>query len=97
MINFLIFYHSYVTTPQCIKLHRRNIVFISIAFQQVETESFLTFAGLCDVTQCGLAARNSLASYQTTLRHMAQDICLRKNHCQNTKFHLNLPHVLSKK
>jgi len=57
MINFLIFDHSYVITPQCIKLHRRNIVFILNAFQQVEPECFLTFAVFCDVMQCGLVAR----------------------------------------
>jgi len=32
MINFLIFYHSYVTTLQCTEPHRRNIVFILITF-----------------------------------------------------------------
>ena len=96
-IKFLIFYHSYVTTPQRIKLHRRNIVFILIAFQQVEPECFPTFAVFCDVIQCGLVARNSLASYQITLRHIAEYIFLHNNHCQTTKSHLNLPRVLSKK
>jgi len=97
MINFLIFYHSYVTTPQCTEPHRRNITFILITFQQVEPECFLTITIFCDVTQCRLVARNNLASYQTTLRHIAEDIYRHNNHCQNTKSHFNLPHVLSKK